>query len=175
MHALRLEPLAPHHLDALTAMLPDPDVLRFTRVPNPPPPDFTQQWYDRYEACRRDGTREAFAAIDAAGAFVGVALAPDIDRAEAEVELGYMVAPEARRRGVATAMLLLLTEWAFAEAGALRATLVIHVENPGSRRVAQRCGYHFEGVMRSVGFTNGRRIDAELWSRLPSDPPPARV
>jgi RimJ/RimL family protein N-acetyltransferase len=172
MDAVRLEPFAPHHLDAVTAMLPDPDVMRFTRIPDPPPPDFAQQWYARYEAGRRDGTREAFAAIDATGAFVGLALAPDIDRDEAEVELGYVVAPEARRRGVATAMLSLLTEWAFAEAGALRARLVIDVDNPGSRRVAQRCGYHFEGVMRSVAFKNGRRIDAELWSRLPSDPAP---
>jgi RimJ/RimL family protein N-acetyltransferase len=66
----------------------------------------------------------------------------------------------------------LLTEWAFAEAGAQRIQLVIDVENPGSRRVAERCGYVLEGVMRSVAFKNGRRIDVELWSRLPSDPAP---
>ena len=95
-----------------------------------------------------------------------------IDRSEAEVELGYMVARAARGRGAATAMLRLLTAWAFAEAGALRARLVIDVDNAASRRVAERAGYVREGVMRSIAFKNGRRIDAELWSRLPSDPAP---
>lgn len=38
MDGMRLEPLAEEHLDALTAMLSDPDVLRFTWVPDPPPP-----------------------------------------------------------------------------------------------------------------------------------------
>ena len=61
---------------------------------------------------------------------------------------------------------------ALTEAGALRARLVIDVANPASARVAERCGYVREGVMRSVYFKNGQRIDAGLWSRLPTDPDP---
>jgi RimJ/RimL family protein N-acetyltransferase len=38
--------------------------------------------------------------------------------------------------------------------------------------VAERSGYVREGVMRSAHFKAGRRYDATLWSRLPSDPPP---
>jgi RimJ/RimL family protein N-acetyltransferase len=76
-------------------------------------------------------------------------------------------------RGAATRILTLLTEWAFEEAGALRARLVIDVANPASERVAQRCGYVREGVMRSVHFKAEQRIDAGLWSRLPTDPAPA--
>jgi RimJ/RimL family protein N-acetyltransferase len=83
-----------------------------------------------------------------------------------------MVPPEARGRGMATAMLRALTDWAFAEAGVRRARLVVDVENPASLRVAERAGYVREGVMRSVYFKNGRRIDAWLLSRLPSDPAP---
>jgi RimJ/RimL family protein N-acetyltransferase len=67
-------------------------------------------------------------------------------------------------------MLRALTSWAFAQ-GALRATLIIGVDNPASERVAERCGYVREGVMRSVYFKAGQRIDAGLWSRLPTDPP----
>ena len=65
-------------------------------------------------------------------------------------------------------MLRALTEWAF-EQGIQRATLVINVDNPASERVAERCGYVREGVMRSVYLKDGRRNDATLWSRLPSD------
>jgi RimJ/RimL family protein N-acetyltransferase len=108
-------PLAGEHVDDVAALLDDPEVLRHTRVPEPPPPDYARHWLERYEEGRRAGTREAFAAVDAAGRFLGLALAPEIDRAGREVELGYIVAPHARGRGVATAMLEELTRWAFAE------------------------------------------------------------
>jgi RimJ/RimL family protein N-acetyltransferase len=167
--SLRLVPLAEEHLRDVSALLDDPDVLRFTRLPVPPPPDYARQWLDRYEAGRRDGAREAFAALDEDGRFLGVALAVDIDRDAREVELGYIVAPAARGRGVAVAMLAQLTRWAFAEAQALRIYLIIDVENVASARVAERCGYVREGVMRSTHLKGGVRIDAGVWSRLPSD------
>ena len=172
MGSVKLELLGEAHLGAVAAMLSDPDVLRFTRVPDPTPADFPQQWLALYEAGRRDGTREGFAAFDADGRFVGLALAFGIDREEGEAELGYIVAPAERGRGLATAMLRALTEWAFAEAGVERIRLVVDVENPASLRAAERAGYAREGVMRSVHFKNGRRIDAWLLSRLRSDPAP---
>lgn len=154
-------------------MLSDHEVLRFTRVPDPTPADFPTQWLALYEAGRRDGTREGFAAFDGDGRFVGLGLAFGIDRAEGEAELGYMVAPAARGRGIGTAILRALTDWAFADLGAQRLRLVVDVENPASLRVAERAGYVREGVLRSVHFKNGQRIDAVLLSRLASDPAPA--
>ena len=168
---MRLEPFADEHLPSLDVLLDDPLSLRFTRIPEPPPPGFPRLWLDMYEEARRDGSREAFAALDDDGSFLGLALAPDFDRAAREVELGYVVVPHARGRGVATAILRALTTWAF-EQGALRATLIIGVDNPASARVAEHCGYVFEGVMRSIHFKGEQRMDAALWSRLPSDPRP---
>jgi RimJ/RimL family protein N-acetyltransferase len=169
--AFSLRPLAEEHLEAVGGLFDDPDVLRFTRLPVPPPPGYEREWLDRYEVGRRDGTREAFAAVDNDdGSFLGLALAVDIDREAREVELGYIVAPAARGRGVATAMLDELTRWAFAELEALRITLIIDVENSASAGVAERCGYVLEGVMRSSFLKDDVRIDAGLWSRLPSDP-----
>jgi RimJ/RimL family protein N-acetyltransferase len=170
---LRLEPLGARHLDDMDALAHDPDVLRFTRVPEPPPPGFARNWLARYEAGRRAGTAEGFAALDAHDAFLGLALAPDIDSEGRQLELGYIVAPAARGRGVATAMLRRLTRWAFDDAGALRAYLLIETGNVASLRVAERCGYVQEGVLRSVHLKQDRRADLTLWSRLPSDPEPA--
>jgi RimJ/RimL family protein N-acetyltransferase len=169
---LRLEPLSARHLDDLDTLSRDPEVLRFTRVPEPPPPGFARNWLARYEAGRRDGTAEGFAAVDADGTFLGLALAPDIDPEGRQLELGYIVAAPARGRGVATAMLRKLTDWAFAEAGALRAYLLIETGNAASLRVAERCGYVQEGVLRSLHLKQDRRADVTLWSRLPSDPEP---
>ena len=168
--AVSLRLLAEEHLDDIAGLLDDRDVLRFTRLPVPPPPAYAREWLDRYEAGRADGTREAFAAFDDDGRFLGLALAVDIDREGRQVELGYIVAPGARGRGVASAMLAELTRWAFAELGALRITLIIDVENGASTRVAERCGYVLEGVMRSQHLKDDVRVDAALWSRLPSDP-----
>jgi RimJ/RimL family protein N-acetyltransferase len=165
---MRLELLDERHLGAVAALLDDPDVLRFTRVPEPAPPGFERQWLARYQAAREDGSAEAFAAIDDDGTFLGLALAPEIDREGAEMELGYITAPAARGRGVASEMLRALTAWAF-EQGAQRIYLIINVDNAASERVAARCGYTREGVMRSIHLKQGMRTNAALWSRLPSD------
>ena len=170
MNTLRLELLSDAHLAGVAALVADPEVLRFTRVPTPVPPDFAHTWIGRYEEARRDGTREAFAVVDGDGSFLGLAMAPVIDREGRTAELGYVVAPEARGRGVATQALRLLTEWAFAELGALRLELHISVDNEPSKRVAANCGYVREGVLRSVHVKQGVRADTEIWSRLPGDP-----
>jgi RimJ/RimL family protein N-acetyltransferase len=167
---LRLEPFAEEHLDALAAMLFDPDVRRFTGFPEPPQPTFPRQCLDRYELGRKDGTREAFAAVDPTGRFLGLALAPSILRAAREAELGYVVAPTARGQGVGTEILRLLTRWGFDQLGVLRLELQIDVDNGASLEVARRCGYHREGVRRDAYLKRGRRADMVQLSRLASDP-----
>jgi RimJ/RimL family protein N-acetyltransferase len=171
--AIRREPLSEAHLPAVEETLTGDGVLRFTRVPEPVPPDFADTWLAFYEQGRSDGTREAFSIVDD-GHFLGLALAVRISREEQTVELGYVVAPAARGRGVATEALRLLTEWALTELEALRVELWIDVVNEASKRVAERCGYLREGVLRSVYFKQGRRHDFEIWSRLPADPIPRR-
>lgn len=167
---VRLERLDERWLDEVADLVADPDVRRFTRIAEPPPEGFARTWIASYEAGRRDGSREGFAVFDADGRFVGLGLAPGIDRAAGELELGYIVARAARGRGVATEILRLLTRWAFEEAEAQRVYLIIDVDNPASARVAERCGYRLEGVMRSIHVKQGQRADAGLWSRLPGDP-----
>jgi RimJ/RimL family protein N-acetyltransferase len=167
---VQFEPLGAKHLAAVEAMLDDPDLLLFTRVPEPVPDGFARSWLEGYEEGRRDGSREGFAIVDADGSFLGLALAPSIDARSREVELGYVVAPEARGRGVATAALGLLTEWAFSTLGAFRLVLHISTANVASKRVAERAGYTYEGTMRGAFFKQDLREDTELWSRLATDP-----
>lgn len=165
---VRLEPFGEQHLARVEEMLADADLLRFTRIPEPPP-GFAQEWLRRYEDGRRDGTKEAFAIVDGGAGFLGLALAPGIERDEAQAELGYVVAPQAHGRGVATRALGLLTDWALDEAGFERLTLLISVQNEASKTVAARNGYVLEGVLRSLAFKQRRREDTELWSFLPAD------
>jgi len=168
--SIRLEPFGERHLVGIVDILDDPDVLRFTRVPTPVPPDFARTWLDRYEEGRRHGEREAFAIVDELGSFLGLAVALRIDRDALTAELGYTVAPAARGRGVATEALRQVTAWAFAELGLIRLELLISVKNSASKRVAERCGYVREGVLRSLYLKPGQREATEIWSRLATDP-----
>lgn len=168
--AVRLVPFSAAHLDAFAPLTHDPDVLRYTRFPDPPEASFPREWLARYEAGRADGTRELFAVVgpppdagerdgDGDGdedVLLGVALAVEIDRAEGVVELGYLVAPAARGRGIATAAVARLTRWALGE-GLTRLVLLIAADNAASRKVAERCGYVLEGVEPDAELRPGRR------------------
>jgi RimJ/RimL family protein N-acetyltransferase len=168
MAAIRLVPITDRHLPHLAELLDDPAVQRFTRVPVPVPPGFERTWLDAYEQARQAGTREGFAIMDG-DEVLGVAVAPRIDADARTAELGYVVAPRARGRGVASEALRLLTNWAFETLGVIRIELLISPENAASRRVAERCGYVREGVLRSLYVKPGVREDTEIWSRLASD------
>jgi RimJ/RimL family protein N-acetyltransferase len=171
--SVRLAPLDLDRLHDVAALVADPQVRRFTRIPEPPPAGFARGWIERYISARsKGGPREGFAALDGNDRFLGLALAPHIDKDDGEIELGYIVAEHARGRGAAGAMLNLLTRWAFDELAMQRAYLIIDVDNHASNRVAERCGYTLEGVMRSILLKDGQRTNAGLWSRLPSDPEP---
>jgi RimJ/RimL family protein N-acetyltransferase len=151
-------------------MLGDPELLRFTRIPEPVPADLAETWFARYERGRADGTRMNFAILEGPDSrFAGFGVAPVIDTEASTAELGYAVAGWARGRGVATAALRELTTWAFTELGMVRLELLIDVDNPGSQRVAENCGYLLEGVMRSAYVKPGRRADTQIWSRLVTD------
>src|SRR5689334_4065736 len=52
--AVRLVLFSAAHLDAFAPMTHDPDVLRYTRFPDPPEDGFPREWLARYEAGRAD-------------------------------------------------------------------------------------------------------------------------
>jgi RimJ/RimL family protein N-acetyltransferase len=167
--AIRLVPLAPEHDEGLDAMSRDPDVRRFTYVPSEPPPGFAASWRGRYDEGWRDGTRAGFAIESLDGELLGFAGFVKLELEERQGEVGYIVSPAARGRGVAARMLGLLTVWAFDGLGLERIELRIDVVNAASERVAERAGYTREGVLRSVAFKEGLRADIAIWSRLRSD------
>jgi RimJ/RimL family protein N-acetyltransferase len=169
MPTIRLEPFTAAHLDAFRPLTADPDVLRFTRFPDPPEPRFPEMWLARYDEGRANRTKEAFAILGEDGAFLGVALAVEIDREAAEAELGYLTAPAARGRGVATEAVRQLTRWALEGEGLERVTLLIDAANGGSRKVAERAGYTLDGILRNAYVKPGVRTDTYVYSCLRSE------
>lgn len=141
MGAVRLESFSRSHLGVIAELAVDPDVQRFTRFPVQPEPGFTEVWWSRLVEGRRRRTRESFAVIEEAdGTVLGIAGAPKIDHEARTAELGYLVAPSARGRGVATQALTMLTGWGLGELDALRLELLLSDQNHASRRVAVPVG-----------------------------------
>lgn len=91
-------------------------------------------------------------------------------QAHETAELAYMIVPAARGRGLAQAAVRLLGDWAFAALPVGRLQLHIAPDNEASIRVAERCGYTFEGILRSAFVLRGTRRDCASYSRLPTDP-----
>jgi RimJ/RimL family protein N-acetyltransferase len=166
---IRLEPLTQAHVPPFVELVQDPDVVRFTRVPAGADETFVRGWFKRYEDGWGDGSRAGFAIVGQDGSVLGFAAIVDLDLDHREGEIGYLVAPAARGRGIAPRAVELLTRWGVDELGLLRLELRIDADNPASEKVAQRAGYRLDGVLRNVHFKEGVRSDVGVWSRLSKD------
>jgi len=60
----------------------------------------------------------------------------------------------------------LLVNYVFGRRRVNRIQLNIHPDNTASKRVAQKCGFSFEGIMRGCWFHRGVFHDLEIWSIL---------
>lgn len=167
---VRLAPLEAPHFAGMRALGDDPDVARFTYVRAPWNDEKAQSWLDRYVEGWRDGTLAGFAIESSEeGDFLGFLAIVRYDAEGGEAEIGYIVAPAARGRGVARRALGLATDWCLRQLGLKRVELRIDVVNGASLRVAERLGFVREGVLRSVHFKQGQRVDLAVYSRLPAD------
>jgi RimJ/RimL family protein N-acetyltransferase len=118
-----------------------------------------------------DGSRATFSIVETATErYAGTIALHGIDRANAQAYVGYRVAPWTRGRGAATESLRAVAAWAFGELRLERVALTHGVENEASCRVAQKCGFVLEGVLRSAKrFGDGRLHDEHLHALLASD------
>ena len=120
-----------------------------------------------YRAAGREGRAAAFAISDVGGEPFGQVMVELRDAGRADV--GYWLLAEGRGRGRATRALRLVSRWALGQPGVARLQLWTSPENTASQRVAERSGFQREGVLRSYGEVDGRRVDAVFYSLLPSD------
>jgi len=112
---------------------------------------------------------EAFVMVDADGEILGSCGLGPIDPLNRVIELGYWVRSDRTGHGIATRAAKLLALHAIDNRGAMRVEIHMSVENPGSRRVAEKTGATYEGTMRARLLLNGEYHDAEMWSILPPD------
>lgn len=140
---------APTDADVLTAAWNDPEIARWTKVPNVTDRDAAGLWI-RGEERRREGGMAldlVIAELDNPAHVLGeigfVVVEPD----RLWAELGFWLAPDARGRGIATAAVRGFTEWVMRDLPIRRLFAQIQPENPRSAGVVDRAGYTAAGTL----------------------------
>jgi ribosomal-protein-serine acetyltransferase len=87
-----------------------------------------------------------------------------LDWASRSAQMGYWLAPSARRNGTITLAARALTSHGFAKLDLHRVEIRCVVENARSRAVPERLGYAFEGVLAEAYLLHGRFRDIALYA-----------
>ena len=156
---------------AITLACQDPEVARW--IPIIPVP-YTEQDARRFILLTltawADGTSYEFCIADAGTdrylGSVGIHPTPEATR----FAVGYLVAPAARGRGVATRAVDLAVRWAFGNLVVDRLSLWTLPGNLASQRVAEKSGFRYEGVLRNAqDGRGGASLDRVMFSMTPDD------
>ncbi|WP_354642630.1 GNAT family N-acetyltransferase [Kitasatospora camelliae] len=111
--------------------------------------------------------------IWSAGTLVGGVMFVHFDVGTGNCEIGAWVEKAGEGRGLVSAAVRRLIDYALVERGLQRVEWWNSTRNPRSRAVAQRMGMHLDGVLRENFPHDGVRLDMELWSVLAREWPGA--
>jgi RimJ/RimL family protein N-acetyltransferase len=173
---VRLRPHRQSDVDAMVQMCRDPEMARWTSVPQPYGREHAESFV--HEVIPRGWAAHqhrgwAIEAVDDDGA---ARFAGNIDlRGGPVADVGFALHPWARGRGVMVRALRLATGWCFDEGGVAVVHWRAHVGNTGSRRVAWRAGFTFDGTTPALLHERGRLVDAWVGHLLPGDGPGPRT
>ncbi len=162
---VRLRPWIPEDLDAVEAMASDPESLRRTRVPEPYSRDSSRAFLALTTTELVYGREAGYALCEGQGPPLG-SLGVRATPVDARCELGYLLGPAGRGRGLMTRGVTLLTAWLLGPGGFARVGIHVSTDNPASARVAERAGFEREGILRSYHELKGVRQDLFSFSRV---------
>jgi RimJ/RimL family protein N-acetyltransferase len=83
--------------------------------------------------------------------------------------LGYWVRTSQHGRGIAGRAANLAARFAFERVNVIRAEIVIAIGNDASKRVAEKVGAHYEGILLNRMTVRENIYDAHMFSLLPAD------
>jgi [ribosomal protein S5]-alanine N-acetyltransferase len=167
---VRLRLMADADIPEIVEAVQDPEIPRWTRVPDPYGENEARQWQRMATTGLRAGTDLPALIVDVDdGRLLGAVGLHNLDPETGRCSAGYWVAGPERGRGVAARALALLGRFAFDRLNARRIELWIEPVNTASLRVAEAVGFHREGLLRSFMPIRGARRDMLMYSLLPKD------
>jgi ribosomal-protein-alanine N-acetyltransferase len=105
-------------------------------------------------------------AIEVAGSTAGRVGLAHIDDESGYAELGYWLLAPSRGRGMVTAAVLAVTDWAFADGGLGRLEIKHVLTNERSCAVADRCRFPGVGIERGGLLRQGQHLDLHVHARV---------
>jgi RimJ/RimL family protein N-acetyltransferase len=144
----------------------DPDIVRWTRVPESYDEATAAEWAVESRRQRAAGTGLHLVVADAeTDALIG-SIGVHVSQADGRADVGYWLVPQARGRGVMASAVRLFSRWIFDNLPVERIEITVEPANAASRAVAERAGYTFEGILRSHTVIKGKRRDMTMHSLL---------
>lgn len=170
---LVLRPFEKRDTDAVLAACQDPEIPRWTPVPDPYLREHAEDFVGNVSVAGwRDDTMYNFGVFTRDGALVGsmglVQLA-QLRTTQRQAELGFWTAREQRGKGYTDEAARAVIDWAFTGLGVERLEWVAEAGNEPSRAVARKLGFVMEGLQRGRIVHRGSRRDAWSGALLPSD------
>lgn len=146
---LSLRHLVSDDIDALAAIQGDPEVMRYFPS-GPRTVEETRRDLDRCIALQVEHGFSLWAAVDKAdGRLIGrCGLLPQSLQGREEVEIAYLIARSHWGRGLATEAARAIRDHGFDRLGRGRLVSIIHRDNLGSRRVAEKAGLRPERLIQ---------------------------
>ncbi|WP_405719282.1 GNAT family N-acetyltransferase [Streptomyces sp. NBC_00046] len=148
---------------ALIEMYDDPEISRWTPVPSPFDLTAAREYLGRAREARVAGRRMQLAITAEGGQPQGEVLLFQDDLDDRDIELAYGVGPRYRRRGLASAAVVVATEYAVRHLGARRVLLRIEAENAPSAAVARAAGFVPGADELVAREAKGRRVLLRTW------------
>lgn len=144
--------LRPWRLSDTTAVMDafqDPAIQRW-HVRRADSVDEAEQWVEQWRSGWATESNLHWAIADRdTDALVGRIALKDVDMRDGSADIAYWIVAGARGRGLCTASVIALCEWAFRHAGFHRVQLEHSAGNLASCRVAGKAGFHEEGIRRN--------------------------
>jgi ribosomal-protein-serine acetyltransferase len=100
------------------------------------------------------------------GRLLGIDHAPFVGPENTCAEVGFWIQANARGRGVGSAALRLMLDWAFNDLGLERIEMTALPENTSVPHIAAKFGFTYEGCLRQRNYERGRRVDLLIWGLL---------
>jgi RimJ/RimL family protein N-acetyltransferase len=85
-------------------------------------------------------------------------------------EIGYWVNTDLAGNGYATEVVHELVKYAFDELGAKRLSILTDSRNTASERVAEKCGFEYEGIAKNgaAHWDESGAVDVKVFSLIPT-------
>jgi len=171
---LRLRAFTEHDADDVLRAATDPLTQRWLPIPAPGRPytraDAVAWCVETAPAARASGDGQHWAAVcRRTGRYVGSFGVSRANWVARTIEIGYLMSPDARGRGLAPEAVVAITRWVLLDQEFERIALKAATDNVASRRVAEKAGYVYEGIERNAIRLHRGRADLAVYSVIRPD------